>query len=188
MKIDQESDNSICSKSDAGSIGLKNKNSMEPKSFLTDMHFVQYCLSVSYPRARRYYHHIDVIITTVASQITSLKVVYSAVYSDADQRNIKAPRHWPLCGELTKIGEFPALSASNAANVSIWWRHHVTTANTLAIPELGYRFMLAWQSILSTLSRRPKRSVCNTRSCGIGTRFMGRLACYAIWFHHTRGM
>ena len=32
------------------------------------------------------YHYNDVIMTTVASQITSLTVVYSTVYSDADQR------------------------------------------------------------------------------------------------------
>ena len=32
------------------------------------------------------YHYIDVIMTTMASQITSLTVVYSTVYSDADQR------------------------------------------------------------------------------------------------------
>ena len=31
-------------------------------------------------------HYIEVIMTTVASQITSLTVVYSTVYSDADQR------------------------------------------------------------------------------------------------------
>ena len=31
-------------------------------------------------------HYIDVITTTVASQITSLTAVYSTVYSDADQR------------------------------------------------------------------------------------------------------
>ena len=37
----------------------------------------------------------------VASQITSLTIVYSTVYTDADQENIKAPRHWPLCGEFT---------------------------------------------------------------------------------------
>ena len=37
---------------------------------------------------------------TVASQITSLTIVYSTVYSDAQM-------------------------ASNAENVSIWWRHHV---------------------------------------------------------------
>ena len=49
----------------------------------------------------------------MASQITSLTSVYSTVYSDADQRKIKAPRHWPLWQ-----------MASNAENVSIWWRNH----------------------------------------------------------------
>ena len=29
------------------------------------------------------------------------------------KENIKAPRHWPLCGEFTGTGEFPAQSASN---------------------------------------------------------------------------
>ena len=37
----------------------------------------------------------------IASQITSLTIVYSAVYSGADQENIKAPRYWPLCGKFT---------------------------------------------------------------------------------------
>ena len=32
------------------------------------------------------FHYIDVIMTTMASQITSLTVVYSTVYSDTDQR------------------------------------------------------------------------------------------------------
>ena len=32
------------------------------------------------------YHYNDVIMTTMASQITTLTVVYSTVYSDADQR------------------------------------------------------------------------------------------------------
>ena len=32
-------------------------------------------------------HYIDVVMTTTASQITSFKVLYSTVYSDADQRN-----------------------------------------------------------------------------------------------------
>ena len=40
------------------------------------------------------------------------------------KENIKAPRHWPLCGEFTGTGECPAQRASNAENVSIWWRHH----------------------------------------------------------------
>ena len=71
------------------------------------------------------FHYGDVIISTIASYITSLTIVYSNVYWGADQRNIKAPRHWPLCGEFTGTGEFPAQRTSNAENVSIWWRHHV---------------------------------------------------------------
>ena len=42
------------------------------------------------------------------------------------KENIKAPRHWPLCGEFT--GEFSTQMASNEENVSIWWRHHVMGA------------------------------------------------------------
>ena len=39
------------------------------------------------------------------------------------KENIKAPRHWPLRRDFT--GEaVPAQRASNAENVSIWWRHH----------------------------------------------------------------
>ena len=33
-----------------------------------------------------FYHYSDVIMTTIASQITSFTIVYSIVYSDADQR------------------------------------------------------------------------------------------------------
>ena len=54
----------------------------------------------------------------MASQITDVSIVYSTACSGADQRKIKAPRHWPLWGD------FPSQRASNAENVSIWWRHH----------------------------------------------------------------
>ena len=77
-----------------------------------------------YAVIRPLWHYIDVIMTTMASQITSLTVVYSIVYSGADQRKHQSSRHWPLCGEFTGTGEFPAQMASNAENVSIWWRHH----------------------------------------------------------------
>ena len=53
-------------------------------------------------------HYNDVIMSSLASQITSLTIAYPTVYSRADQRNIKAPRHWPLCGEFTGGAEmFP---------------------------------------------------------------------------------
>ena len=46
-------------------------------------------------------HYSDVIMGVMASQITSLTIVYSSVYSSGDQGNIKAPRHWTLCWEFT---------------------------------------------------------------------------------------
>ena len=47
------------------------------------------------------YHYDDVIMGAMASQITSLTIVYSTVYSGEDKRKHEAPRHWPLCGEFT---------------------------------------------------------------------------------------
>ena len=61
----------------------------------------------------------------MASQITSLMIVYSTVYSDTDQRKhqtfaslvfVWRIHRWPA--------EFPEHRASNAENVFIWWRHH----------------------------------------------------------------
>ena len=67
-------------------------------------------------------HYSDVIIGVMASQIASLTIGYSTVYSGAE--NIKAPRHWPFVRNSPMTGEFPAQMASNTENVSIWWRHH----------------------------------------------------------------
>ena len=65
-------------------------------------------------------------MSTMASQISSLTIVYSTVYSGADKKKtIKAPRHWPFCAWNSQVtGEFPAQMASNAKNVSILWRYH----------------------------------------------------------------
>ena len=49
------------------------------------------------------------------------------------KENIKAPRHWPLCGEFTDERWIPAQMASNAENVSIWWRHY--TCNSFATSD-----------------------------------------------------
>ena len=59
----------------------------------------------------------------MASQITSLTIVYVTVYSGADQRN--HIRVTGLCaGNSPETGEFHAQMASNAENVSTWWRQH----------------------------------------------------------------
>ena len=47
----------------------------------------------------------------IASQITSITIVYSTVDSDADQKTSKD--RW-----------IPAQWASYVENISIWWRHH----------------------------------------------------------------
>ena len=58
------------------------------------------------------------------------------------KENIKALRHWPLCGEFTGAGEFPAQRASSVENVSIWWRHH---NNCITI-----RYRWVWIRFLNT--------------------------------------
>ena len=70
-------------------------------------------------------HYSDVIVGTMASQITSPTIVYSIVYSGTNQRKTSKLRVTGLCeGNSPVTGEFPAQRASDAENVSIWWRHH----------------------------------------------------------------
>ena len=65
-------------------------------------------------------------MSAMASQITSLTTVYSGIYSDLDQRKPLKLHVTGLCeGNSSVTGEFPAQRASNAENVSIWWRHRV---------------------------------------------------------------
>ena len=67
-------------------------------------------------------HHNDAIMGAVASQITSLTIVYSTALN---KENIKAQHLSGLCaGNSAVTSEFPAQMASNAENVSIWWCHH----------------------------------------------------------------
>ena len=66
-------------------------------------------------------------MNAMASQITSLAIVYPAVYSGTDERKHQSsPSSAGLCeGDSPVTGEVPAQSA-NAENVSIWWRHHAS--------------------------------------------------------------
>ena len=71
------------------------------------------------------HHHNYVIMVAMASQITSLTIVYSTVYSGAGERKKSKLRVTGFCeGNSPATGEFPAQRASNAENVSISWRHH----------------------------------------------------------------
>ena len=66
-----------------------------------------------------------IIMGAMASQITSLTIVYSTVYSGADQRKHQSS----ALLAFVVTGEFPAQMASNAENNSIWWSHHYIDDN-----------------------------------------------------------
>ena len=68
-------------------------------------------------------HYDDVIMGTTASQITSLTIVYSIVYSGADKRKHQSSASLAFVWGIHR-GPVPAQMASNAENVSICWRHH----------------------------------------------------------------
>ena len=76
-------------------------------------------------RNMHFEHYSGVIMGAMASQITSIAIVYSTLYSR--RRSKKTSK---LCvtglfdGNSPVTGEFRAQRASNAENVSIWWRHH----------------------------------------------------------------
>ena len=78
------------------------------------------------PFIRLLQHCSDVIMTPMASQITSLAIVYLTVYAGEDKKKtIKALRRWPLCAGNSPVSRWiPPQMASNAENASIWWRHH----------------------------------------------------------------
>ena len=70
-------------------------------------------------------HYNDVMMSAVASQITSLTIVYWAVYSRRRSKKTTKFRVIGLsAGKSPVTGEFPAQGASYGENVSIWWRHH----------------------------------------------------------------
>ena len=53
------------------------------------------------PESMLIIHYNDVVMSALASQSTGFSIVCLRIGSGADQWNIKAPRHWPLCGEFT---------------------------------------------------------------------------------------
>ena len=72
-------------------------------------------------------HYCDVIMGAMAYQITSLRLFTQPFMHAQIKENIKAPRHWPLCGEFTGDRWIPRTNGQLRGNVYIWWRHHGRT-------------------------------------------------------------
>ena len=75
---------------------------------------------------RNTFLYIDVIMSEMASQITSLTIVYSTVYSGEYQRKHQSSASLAFVREHTGDRWISHTKADNAENVSIWWRHHVS--------------------------------------------------------------
>ena len=89
-----------------------------------NMHFGGGCRWLLYHRLWLIHHYNDVIMGTTASQITSLTIVYSTVCSGADQRKHQSSASLAFVRGIHR-GPVNSQMASNAENVSIWWRHHM---------------------------------------------------------------
>ena len=74
-------------------------------------------------------HYSDAIMGSMASQITSLTIVYSKFIQSQIKETPKL-RVTSLCaGKSPVTGEFQAQIASNAHNDSICWRHHLISGS-----------------------------------------------------------
>ena len=82
-----------------------------------------------------YIHYCDIIMNAMASQITSLAIVYSTFHSGADQRKhqssaslvfVRGIHRWPV--------NFPHKGPITWIFFSIRWRHHVMGPNLSIIP------------------------------------------------------
>ena len=88
---------------------------MIPRENLSPLHWIRasFC--------RIYQCRVADIMVTMASQIIGVSIVYLTVCSGADQRKTSKLRITGLCEENSTV--ISSQRASNAGNISVWWRH-----------------------------------------------------------------
>ena len=86
----------------------------------------------------------------MASHITSLSIVYSTVCSGVDQRKHQSS------ASLAFVRGIHRWPASNAENVSIWWRHHAPDFVELQRSRFAF---YVWMS--ETWANKRKRYICS---------------------------
>ena len=100
-------------------------------------------------------HYSDVIVGTMASQITSLTIVYPTVYSGADQRKhqssallafvqgihrwpVNSPHKWPITWKMYSF-DYVTMFLSTMLSIQLqnsMWCGRVCPSHTHAVPEL----------------------------------------------------
>ena len=124
-------------------------------------------------------HYCDVIIGAVASQITSLTIVYSTVYSDADQRKhqssaslafvwgirrgpVNSPHKWPVTRKMSPFDDVIMLfqsfrQATNATSKLTNWVYGLSCMGPMCPNKLMNWIELNWVSSQRTSSQRTMR-------------------------------
>ena len=110
-------------------------------------------------------HYNDVIMSAIASQITSLTIVYSTVYSDADQRKhqssaslafvwgihrgpVNSPHKWPVTRKM-----FPFDDVIMEKERPSVWQPWYTLKTLKTSFNVSFRFCLFWTaSMLNNIS------------------------------------
>ena len=121
------------------------------------------------------YHYNDVIMSTMASQITSLTIVYSAVYSGADQKEyesspslafvrgihrwpVNSPHKWPLTRKMFPVDDVIIFSSCDCT-----FSHHTASKCTYRTVVFSWcylftiqllSYLILWYIILSHLNIR----------------------------------
>ena len=113
FSIKQHKVNHTCNKSITGHSFYDEYQIFDPGK----VHCGKICFNIKLKVHNRPNHYSDVIMGTIASQITSLTIIYSAVYSDADQRKhqssaslafvrwiprgpVNSPHKWPVTRKM----------------------------------------------------------------------------------------
>ena len=97
-------------------------------------------------------------MSEMVSQIISLTIVYSTVYSRRRSKKTSKLRVTGLCvGNSPVTGGFPAQMTSNAENISIWWRHYVRYVILTIIPlKISYEYTPIVENLHKYIAFTPK--------------------------------
>ena len=118
-------------------------------------------------------HYNDVIMGAVSSQNTSLTIVLNGWFRRRWKKTSKLGVTGLCAGNSPGTGEFPAQMASNAENVSIWWRHHGkdTSSPRYSVSHTIYGFVVSCFVVFISSILMDLRNACahNLQGCCTGS-------------------
>ena len=99
----------------------------------------------------------ELVIWNVKNRSPTIHRKGNLHYNDVISKKTSKLRVAGLCaGNSPRTGEFPAQKASNAENVSIWWRHHGLLLCHSGVTWASWRLKITNNSTLCTIKRTSK--------------------------------